>query len=61
MLSDVLITLIVFGTIFGIFYVYFTTRNKERMALIEKGIGDDIFSKKIYFIISVFFCQPVYC
>jgi hypothetical protein len=26
-----------FATVFGIMYVFYTTRNKERLALIEKG------------------------
>jgi hypothetical protein len=26
-----------FATVFGIMYVHYTTRNKERLALIEKG------------------------
>ena len=43
MLEDVLIPLIVFGTLFGIMYVYFTTRNKERLALIEKGADATLF------------------
>jgi hypothetical protein len=35
---EVLIAFIAFfAMIFGIYYFYFTTRNKERMALIEKG------------------------
>ena len=42
-MTDVLIILTMFGTMFGIFYVYFTARNKERMAMIEKGIGADLF------------------
>lgn len=37
---------IIFGVIFGIAYLYFTTRNKERMALIEKGVGADLFNKR---------------
>ena len=34
-----------FGAIFGIFYLYFSTRNKERLALIEKGADASIFMK----------------
>ncbi|MBC9794731.1 DUF6249 domain-containing protein [Sinomicrobium weinanense] len=45
-LIPVLIPLVVFGTIFGIFYLYYTTRNRERMALIEKGADADIFFSK---------------
>ena len=36
---------IIFGTIFGVFYLYFSTRNKERLALIEKGADASIFVK----------------
>lgn len=45
---DILVPLSFFLVIFGIFYLYYTTRNKERMALIEKGVGADLFvsSKK---------------
>lgn len=35
-----------FIVIFGIFYLYFSTRNKERLALIEKGADAEIFFKK---------------
>lgn len=31
------------GCVFGIFYVFFTTRNRERMALIEKGADPSMF------------------
>ncbi len=34
---------VIFGTIFGIFYLFFSTRNKERLALIEKGVDAKIF------------------
>lgn len=43
--SDVIIIPILFGVIFGVIYLFFSTRNKERMALIEKGIGAEIFNK----------------
>ena len=43
--SEVIIVPIIFGIIFGIIYLFFSTRNKERMALIEKGIGAEIFNK----------------
>jgi hypothetical protein len=33
-----------FATIFGIVYVHYTTRNKERMALIEKGADASLFN-----------------
>ncbi len=34
-----------FVVIFGIFYLFFSTRNKERLALIEKGAEASIFVK----------------
>jgi hypothetical protein len=33
-----------FATVFGIYYVRITTRNKERMALIEKGADASLFN-----------------
>ena len=33
-----------FATVFGIMYMFFTTRNKERMALIEKGADASLFN-----------------
>ncbi|OAD91510.1 hypothetical protein A7A78_03180 [Aequorivita soesokkakensis] len=33
------------GAFFGIFYLHYSTRNKERMALIEKGADASIFVK----------------
>ena len=44
MLEDILIPLIVFSTFFGIAYLFFSTRNKERMALIEKGADAKLFN-----------------
>ncbi len=42
---EVFIVLIIFGTIFGIAYLFFSTRNKERMALIENGAEAKIFTR----------------
>ena len=33
-----------FATVFGIYYVHVTTRNKERMALIDKGADASLFT-----------------
>jgi hypothetical protein len=33
-----------FATVFGIMYVHYTTRSKERMALIEKGADASLFN-----------------
>ncbi len=43
--SELIIIPIIFGAIFGVFYLYFSTRNKERLALIEKGADASIFLK----------------
>jgi hypothetical protein len=39
----ILVTTVVFATIFGIIYIIVTARNKERMALIEKGADPRLF------------------
>ncbi|SDR08479.1 DUF6249 domain-containing protein [Flagellimonas zhangzhouensis] len=41
--SEVIIMPIIMGVIFAIAYLYFSTRNKERLALIEKGADASIF------------------
>jgi len=33
-----------FATLFGMVYIHYTTRNKERMALIEKGAEASLFN-----------------
>lgn len=43
--SEIFIIPTIFGTIFGIFYLYISSRNKERLALIEKGSEANIFNK----------------
>ena len=43
---EVLIVGIVFGVIFGIFYLFVSARNRERLALIEKGADASIFYGK---------------
>lgn len=43
--TAVLIPLTFFIVVFAITYLYFSTRNKERMALIEKGADASIFVK----------------
>jgi len=45
--SEVVIIPIIFGVIFGIFYLYISARNKERLALIEKGADASIFYSKV--------------
>lgn len=46
MIEEVLIPLIVFSSIFGVFYVFLTTRNKERLSMIEKGADASMFLTK---------------
>jgi hypothetical protein len=43
--GEVIILISMFLVVFGISYLYFTTRNKERLALIEKGAEASIFVK----------------
>ncbi|MGB9747644.1 MAG: DUF6249 domain-containing protein [Bacteroidales bacterium] len=45
-ITGILITLAFFAMVFGWVYVYYTTRHRERMALIEKGADASIFSGK---------------
>ncbi len=43
--EEILIPISLFGSLFGVLYLYFMTRNKERMALIEKGASAELFNK----------------
>lgn len=43
-MEEVLIPLIIFSCLFGIAYVFLTTRNKERLALIENGADAKLFN-----------------
>lgn len=42
---EILIPISLFAAIFGMVYLYLSTRNKERLALIEKGADASIFMK----------------
>ena len=42
---EILIPISLFLAVFGIFYLFLSTRNKERLALIEKGVDAGIFMK----------------
>jgi hypothetical protein len=44
--AEVIIPIVLFATIFGVAYLFFTTRNRERMALIEKGADANKFKAK---------------
>ncbi|MHB1108590.1 MAG: DUF6249 domain-containing protein [Lutibacter sp.] len=42
-MEAVLVFISLFIVVFGIFYLHYSTRNKERLALIEKGADASIF------------------
>jgi hypothetical protein len=42
-IAEVLIPMTFFASMFGFAYIFFSTRHRERMALIEKGANPDIF------------------
>lgn len=44
--SEVIILPLIFAVIFGIYYLFISARNKERLALIEKGADASIFYGK---------------
>jgi hypothetical protein len=46
MSSEVIIIPVIFGVVFGIYYLFISARNKERLALIEKGADASIFYGK---------------
>jgi hypothetical protein len=43
-MEQLIVFIAFFATVFGIIYVYYSTRNKERMALIEKGADASLFN-----------------
>jgi len=45
-LVAILVPLGFFGTIFGLLYIYRKAKNKERMALIEKGVDASLITSK---------------
>lgn len=42
---EIIVVFIIFGTLFGIAYLFFMTRNRERLALIEKGTDANLFAR----------------
>ncbi|MFA5329912.1 MAG: DUF6249 domain-containing protein [Prolixibacteraceae bacterium] len=46
MQEEILIPLAFFALVFGSWYIYITSRNKERLALIEKGADPELFKTK---------------
>ena len=43
-MEELVVFIAFFATVFGIMYVHYTTRNKERLALIEKGADASLFN-----------------
>ncbi len=43
---EILVPISLFATAFGVLYMYFTTRHRERIALIEKGAEASIFTSE---------------
>lgn len=46
-MEDIIISVSFFALVFALMYVYWTTRNKERMAMIEKGVDIHQFKTKM--------------
>lgn len=46
MAAEILVPFIVFATIFGVLYTFLTTRNRERLAMIEKGADPSVFAQQ---------------
>jgi len=44
-MEPVIVFIALFATVFGVTYVFFTTRNKERLAMIEKGVDAKLFDR----------------
>lgn len=44
LLIPVLVPIVLFSSLFGIVYIIYITRHRERMALIENGMSADIFN-----------------
>ena len=44
--EEVLIPITMFAALFGVFYLYITARNKERLSMIEKGADASMFTTK---------------
>lgn len=45
MVADVLVPISFFLVVFGMVYLFLSTRNKERLALIEKGVDASVFMR----------------
>lgn len=47
MLEEILIPISFFAFVFATFYIFITTRNKERMAMIERGTDPSLYKTKM--------------
>ncbi len=45
-MAEVFVPISFFLGVFGVVYVFVTTRNRERMAMIEKGVDPEIFAER---------------
>ena len=45
-MPEIIIPVTLFASIFGIIYLFLMTRNKERLAMIEKGMDVSLLSKR---------------
>ena len=45
-MTEIVSMIVVFSTMFGIFYLFISTRHKQRMTLIEKGADASLFYNK---------------
>ena len=46
---DFLVSIAAFSTLFGMIYVIITTRHRERMSMLEKGVSPSTFDSKVGF------------
>lgn len=46
MITEILVPLIFFSFSFGIAYLFFTSRHRERMAMIERGVDANLFNRE---------------
>jgi pilus assembly protein TadC len=43
-MATAVVFIVLIASVFGVFYLYFSTRHRERMGLIEKGVDASLFS-----------------
>ena len=54
--QEVVITIVIFGALFGIAYVFLMTRHRERMTIMERGLDASVFATpKKYFSLTLKF------